>query len=115
MRMTGLRAAVVRYGRLGRTCARALLAAEDLELAGFVRRPITVAQEHEPALSQYPAVTHVGELSEVDAALICAPNSVAPMLARELLEHGLPIVECTELHGEAFQRHQVSRYLDKDL
>lgn len=104
--MKGLRTAVVGYGKLGRTCARALLAADDLQLAGFVRRPETVAETRDPAFAAYPAETHVRELQAVDAALICVPNRWAPELALDLLEHGTPIVECAELHGEAFERHK---------
>ena len=51
-------------------------------------------------------MSHVSELKGIDAALICLPTELVPRTAHDLLQHKVPIVECAELHGEAFQQHK---------
>jgi len=109
--MRARRAAIVGFGALGQACARGVLGEEGLELAGIVRRPETVAAPRPPPFDACPAVTHVRELGWVDGALLCVPTRVAHAAARELLDHGTPVVECAELHGEEFLRHR--RELDR--
>jgi diaminopimelate dehydrogenase len=53
-----------------------------------------------------PAVSHVSELKEVDAALICVPAEAVMGVAKELLQSRIPVVECARFHGEAFLGHK---------
>ncbi|AJE21674.1 diaminopimelate dehydrogenase [Azotobacter chroococcum] len=96
------RIAVIGLGKLGRSCAEALLADPALALAGVVRRT--------PApldwLGDIPVVGHVSELGVVDAALLCVPPDVVLGMANELLQRRLPVVECARLHGDAFLAHK---------
>lgn len=94
--------AVIGLGNLGHKCAELLLSDSTLTLAGVVRRT--------PApldwLGDIPVVSHVSELKQVDAALLCVPAGMVRGLAQEVLQHRLPLVECARLHGEAFAAHK---------
>lgn len=100
--MKKLRLAIIGLGNLGRKCAEAILADPSTVLAGIVRRS---GSSPAPWLKA-PAVTHISELKEVDAALICVPPDAVMGIAKDLLQGGIPVVECARLHGEAFLRHK---------
>ena len=93
--------AVIGLGTLGRKCAEALLADTSLTLAGVVRRTPAPVEW----LKGIPVVSHVSELKEVDAALLCVPADVTRGSAQEILQRRTPVVECARLHGEAFVAH----------
>lgn len=96
------RLAIIGLGNLGRKCAEAIVSDQTSELAGVVRRP-----EGAPASwLKAPAVTHVSELNEVDAALVCVPVDTVLGTASALLQSRIPVVECARLHGEAFVEHK---------
>lgn len=100
--MKKTRLAIVGLGNLGRQCSEAVLADPAAVLAGVVRRP-----ESAPASGlKAPAVTHISELGEVDAALVCVPPDAVMGVAKALLQSRIPIVECARLHGEAFLAHK---------
>ena len=100
--MKKTRLAVIGLGNLGRKCAEAIFADPALVLAGVVRRP-----DSGPASGlKAPVVTHVSELNEVDAALICVPVDSVVGIAQALLQSRIPVVECARLHGDAFVGHK---------
>lgn len=100
--MKKTRLAIVGLGNLGRQCSEAVLADPTAVLAGVVRRP-----ESAPASGlKAPAVTHISELGEVDAALVCVPPDAVMGVAKALLQSRIPMVECARLHGEAFLAHK---------
>jgi len=94
--------AIVGYGRLGRACVAQAEGAEDLRVVGIVveaGRPPAEPRRH-------PVVAHPRDLPQrPDAALLCVPPGVATDVARDLLQQGLPIVECAALEGRALQGH----------
>jgi diaminopimelate dehydrogenase len=57
-------------------------------------------------LRHIPVSTHIGQVKEVDGALICVPTTAAADTASEILRQGIPIVDCVTLHGEAFSAHK---------
>ena len=100
--MKRTRLAIVGLGKLGRACAELVAADAGSALAGVVRRP-----ESAPATwLKAPAVTHISELSAVDAALVCVPADEVPGVAQALLQSRIPVVECARLHGAAFLAHK---------
>lgn len=101
--MKPLRLAVIGLGRLGRACAEVILDAEDLALAGVVRRPASLALPLPNSLPNVTAVSHFTELDEVDAAIVCVPTEHALEAIVKLLQHRIPIVECATVHGDAFR------------
>jgi diaminopimelate dehydrogenase len=100
--MKKIRLAIIGLGNLGHKCAEAILADQTTALAGIVRR---AGPSPLPGL-KVPAVTHISELQEVDAALICVPPDAVMGVAKELLQRRIPVVECARLHGDAFLRHK---------
>lgn len=105
--MRSLRVAVIGLGRLGQTCAEALLDADKLALAGIVRRPASLGPLS-GRLQRFPVAAHVRDLAETDAALLCVPTEFVLPVARELLQAKIPIVECARLEGQALEAHHVA-------
>lgn len=101
--MKPLRLAVIGLGRLGRACAEVILDAEDLALAGVVRRPASLALPLPNSLPNVTAVSHFTELDGVDAAIVCVPTEHAHETIIKLLQHRIPVVECATVHGGAFR------------
>lgn len=99
--MKKIRLAIIGLGNLGRKCAEAIIANPATVLAGIVRRTGSPASG-----LKVPAVTHISELKEVDAALVCVPPDAVMGIAKDLLQSRIPVVECARLHGEAFLRHK---------
>jgi len=96
------RLAIIGFGKLGRKCVEAIVSDQATELAGVVRRPESV---HDAGLKA-PAVTHISELNQVDAALVCVPVDAVMGIAQALLQSRIPVVECARLHGDAFHDHK---------
>jgi diaminopimelate dehydrogenase len=94
--------AVVGLGRLGSACAEALIDEPEMTLAGVVRRPESLGPMS-GKLAQFFAVGHVRDLPAVDIALVCVPASNVLGVSRELLQTGLPIVECACFEGHALE------------
>lgn len=96
--MRRLRVAIVGFGRLGRACAAAVEEAPDLALAGVVRRQLA------PLPAPFAAVRvaqHIRDLESVEAALLCVSANDSAAVASELLQGGLPVVECAQLGEHA--------------
>ena len=99
------RLGIVGLGRLGQASACAILALDDLALAGIVRRLETVRQSFPAPLSGIRAVTDASELGAVDAFLICLPTELVCEVATGLLRHHTPIVEAAMFAGTVRQTH----------
>jgi diaminopimelate dehydrogenase len=94
------RLAVVGFGKLGRACAEAIVATEDLRLAGVVRRAERLDAALPSGLEDVQATVDIGDLDAVDAALLCVPPQLVTTTAHDLLQHRIPVVECAVLQGE---------------
>jgi diaminopimelate dehydrogenase len=110
--MDVLRLAVIGFGQLGRACIQAINEDEQSQLAGVVRRHDVITQKLPKGFETIPVAGHISELGHVDAALICVPVEAVVGIAHDLLQAGIPVVECANLHGEAFQAHksELDRY-----
>ena len=104
--MKPLSLAVVGFGKVGKVCVEALLDSKDLVLAAVVRRPGSLAQSLPEAFRKIPVVSHVAQVQTVECALLCVPSFQVLDAAHECLQHGVPIVESSVLHSEAFQAHR---------
>lgn len=105
--MKALRVAIMGFGRLGRACASALAADDQFVLAGIVRRGESIMAESLPrTFAAIPAVTHISEIRDVDVALVCVPLEQVRQVAHDLLQHGIPIVECAKFEGENLLNHK---------
>jgi diaminopimelate dehydrogenase len=96
--VAGLRAtipfAVIGLGKLGAACGQAILQAEDLRLAGYVLRPERVDDSSPSAFAGVPTATGIEALGAIDAALVCLPRYRTTDAVHDLLQCGVPLVEC---------------------
>lgn len=83
------------------------MADKNLELAGIIRQKNQLNEKLPPRFVKVSTVSHISELRDVDAAVICVPTLQVFEVARDLLQHRIPVVECATLHEEAFQRHKL--------
>jgi diaminopimelate dehydrogenase len=103
-----MRLAVVGLGKVGQSCLDSAYLCPDLEVAAVVRRPSSGVGGLTEPHRQIPVVTHIGQVRDVEAAMICVPTTVAADVEIEALHHGIPTVDCITLHGEAFERHKAA-------
>lgn len=75
-------------------------------LAAIVRRLDNLAHALPGAFSKIPLVSHAAQVQQVDGALLCVPMAQVLDTAHDCLQHGIPIIESSVLHGEAFQAHR---------
>jgi diaminopimelate dehydrogenase len=104
--MKPLRLAVVGFGRVGQICAELISLSHDLSAAAIVRRAVSVGGKLPETLRSIPVTTHIGQARDVDAALLCVPTNAVAEIAAQILQHGIPIVDCVMLHGEALEAHK---------
>jgi len=97
--MARLRLAIIGFGRLGNACAQAML-------TGIVRRAERCTEPLPPSLRDITVADHISALSDVDAALLCLPAELVFGAAHDLLQQGIPIIECASVHGEEFLQHK---------
>jgi diaminopimelate dehydrogenase len=100
--MKKMRLAIIGLGNVGRKCIELILSDQTTDLAGVVRRSDSAPASWLKA----SVVTHISELNEVDAALICVPVDEVMGIALSLLQSRIPIVECARLHDAAFLDHK---------
>lgn len=101
-----LRLVVVGFGRVGQVCAELICLSHDLSVAAVIRRAASAGGTLPDQLRNIPVFTHIGQAGDVDGALICVPTQVAADMAAQILQHGIPIVDCATLHGEALHAHK---------
>lgn len=104
--MKPLRLAVVGFGKVGQVCAELITLNHDLSVAAIVRRAAGAGEKLRETLRHIPVTTHIGQARDVDAALICVPTNAVIETASQILQHGIPIVECATLHGDALHAHK---------
>lgn len=95
--MDKIKAAIVGYGNIGHFVLDALLAADDFEIAGIVRRNATdVTAELKP----YKVVTDIAELGKVDVAILCTPTREVEKYASRFLAMGINTVDSFDIHTQ---------------
>jgi len=97
-----IRLGIVGFGKVGKACAETLLHSKDLSLAGIVRRSESLTLPLAEAFRKVPVVTHMAALPRAEGALLCVPAAQVAGAARDCLQHGIPVIESSVLHGEAF-------------
>jgi diaminopimelate dehydrogenase len=100
------RLAIIGLGKLGKACGEAIVATENLAVAGIVRRPESLSQPLPAALGGVAVAPHASELDRFDPALICLPTAVALKAATDLLQHRIPIVEAATVPSATYQSYK---------
>lgn len=89
-----IKIAIVGYGNIGRYAVDAIRAAEDMELAGIVRRPGSAP------VHGIKTVASIEELGHADVALLCTPTRSVEATALPLLEQGINTVDSFDIHDQ---------------
>ncbi|MDR2938437.1 MAG: diaminopimelate dehydrogenase [Prevotellaceae bacterium] len=98
--MNKLKIAVVSYGNIGRYAVEAIREAQDMELAGVVRRAESAGTT--PAeLHNVKVVSNIDELGKVDVAILCSPTRSIPEVAKSLVAKGICTIDSFDIHGQA--------------
>lgn len=95
--MDKIKAAIVGYGNIGHFVLDALLAADDFEIAGIVRRNAT---DIPAELKPYKVVTDIAELGKVDVAILCTPTREVEKYASRFLAMGINTVDSFDIHTQ---------------
>lgn len=95
--MKKIRCAVVGYGNIGRYALEALEAAPDFEIAGVVRRD---PADRAGIPSEIAVVGSIGDLKDVDVAILAAPTRKIEPLAKEILAKGINTVDSFDIHTQ---------------
>ena len=103
--MNKLKIAVIGYGNVGRFTVEAVRAASDMELAGVVRRSVSL-REKPAELADVNVVADIDELGKVDVAILCGPSRNTPELAEKYLAKGICTVDCFDIHTDIYDVHQ---------
>lgn len=95
--MKKTRAAIVGYGNIGKYVLDALQAAPDFEIAGIVRRDAANVPDE---LKNYPVVSDINDLQNVDVAVLCTPTRKVEEYAEKILARGIHTVDSFDIHTE---------------
>ena len=101
--MEKIRAAVVGYGNIGKYVVEALQTAPDFEIAGIVRRNVTLIPEE---LKNYTVVSQINELPKVEVAILCTPTRSVEKYATEALSLGIHTVDSFDIHAQTVDLHR---------
>lgn len=91
--MEKIKVAIVGYGNIGRYTIEAAEAAQDIEIAGIVRR------SPDPVPYPYKVVTDIEELGKVDVAILCTPSRKVEEAALKYLSKGINTVDSFDIHS----------------
>ena len=99
--MKKIRIAVVGYGNIGKSAAEAVLAAQDMELAGIIRRNGANDQVPQtlPGTKFIDEEQDISVLGHVDAALLCKPTRMIEEYAKKYLSLGIHTVDSFDIHN----------------
>lgn len=90
-----IRAAIVGYGNIGRFTLDAVMAADDFEIAGIIRRN---PGDRGDIPADIPVVGSISELKDVDVAILATPTREVEKHAREILALGINTVDSFDIH-----------------
>ncbi len=103
--MEKIRAAIIGYGNIGKSTLEAIQATPDFELAGVVRRQVSVANT--PAeLNGIKIVDNIKKLDDIKVAILCTPTRSVPEFAKECLEMGINTVDSYDIHSSIWDLRQ---------
>ena len=100
------RIAIIGLGRVGKACAEAIAASDDLAAGGIVRRPKNLGLPLPQTLHDVPMAPHASKLSTFDLALNCLPTPLVLEVATNLLQHRIPIVAAATVSGTRYPSYR---------
>ncbi len=100
--MKKINVAVIGYGNIGKFTVDAVLAAEDMTLAGIVRRNATPI----PELPNVPVSSDIKSLGDVDVAILCTPSRSVSEESKKYLKMGINTVDSFDIHTSIWELRQ---------
>lgn len=97
-----IRAAIVGYGNIGKSVLEAIESSPDFELAGIVRRSVSVNNVPKE-LSGVKITDDIKKLENVDVAILCVPTRNITETAKEMLSLGINTVDSYDIHGSIWE------------
>ncbi len=100
-----IRIAIIGYGNIGRAVMQAIDAASDMQLAGVVRRKLslnTLPQE----LADVNVTDDIATLGQVDVAILCVPSRLVPQYAEQYLKLGINTIDSFDIHNQIYDLRQ---------
>ena len=96
--MGKIRIAVAGYGNIGKHAAKAVMAANDMELAGVIRRE---GAKNKPLqnVNFIDEDSDISSLGKVDAVLLCKPTRQIEEYAKKYLSQGINTVDSFDIHN----------------
>ena len=91
-----IKVAIVGYGNIGRYALEAVESAPDMECVGVVRRSGTAGEYKE--LERYKVTSDIGELGQVDVAILSTPSRKVEENALKYLAKGINTVDSFDIH-----------------
>lgn len=91
-----IKVAIVGYGNIGRFALEAVEAAPDMECVGIIRR--NGSADGCPELSRYKVTRDIGDLGEVDVAILSTPSREVEANAVKYLSKGISTVDSFDIH-----------------
>ena len=92
-----IRIAIIGYGNIGRHAKKAVISANDMELAGIVRREGNKNNNENCMIIDEK--TDISALGHVDAALLCKPSRQIEEYAKIYLSKGINTVDSFDMHN----------------
>jgi len=100
-----INAAIIGYGNVGKYAMDAILEAPDFNLAGVVRLKESLGNTP-PELKNVKVVADVGELGDVDVAILCSPTRAITDEAKKYLSLGINTVDSFDIHTAIWELRQ---------
>ncbi|MBP5514593.1 MAG: diaminopimelate dehydrogenase [Bacteroidaceae bacterium] len=105
-----IKVAIVGYGNIGKYALQAAIEADDIVVAGIIRR--NGMKDCPPELMGYKVVTEdmIDELGQVDVAILATPTRSVEEYAKRFLAKGINTVDSFDIHTQIVD---LRRSLDK--
>ena len=93
-----IKVAIIGYGNIGKAVEQAVLAAEDMTLAGVFHHTDSIIMEVlSPGSTQQSSVQ---QLLDADVCVLCTPTREVPAFAKQLAARGICTVDSFDIHGQ---------------
>ena len=91
--------AIVGFGNIGKSAVKAVQDTADMELKGIVE----ISSCLDDCCQHLPEVLcteDIGNIKDVDIAILCLPSVLVPKVAVSTLKLGIGTVDCFDMHGD---------------
>lgn len=95
-----IQVAILGYGNIGKHAVDAVELSPDMQLAGIVELPERLQGPAREGAGRRAVAASLGDLPQVDVALLCIPSRSVPEVAPPILARGIHTVDSYDIHGK---------------